>query len=457
MRERKQNVFDDFAAAGGAPGRRGLDDAPAARHLRRLQRRPAGRRDAHPAAGPLRRRRLQRAAARHGPLRAASASAGPGTTSTAPPTTPTELGWLLGYSPYHAVARGHGLPGGAVHDLRDRHPGRPAARPQDVRGAAARDDVGRAGRCCAGRRRSATARARSAAPSGLAADQLAFLAAHTGLTRMGHPTRPLADRTRRSPESIYGDDTITVSDRSRRRTAPRLLRRGRRPRCARSVYDWFGLDWLAANADALIATPARILLDRRARRRRAAAAAPRHPPADRPHRHRRRCRRSCGRGATGCRPHDRDGRQITAAPHPAGRGDRLGAAQLRLDRGPGHRRRAGARRARHQPRADRRQRRRRRRRARLRRAEPGQGLHRRDRDHPRGPVRRRRRRRPRRGQRHRRGRRAADHPAARRQRRGLVRPQRRGAPGRQQEPGLRPGGHRHAGRARHRPRARAAR
>ena len=29
--------------------------------------------------------------------------------------------------------------------------------------------------------------------------------------------------------------------------------------CAR-VYDWFGLDWLAANADALVATPARILL-----------------------------------------------------------------------------------------------------------------------------------------------------------------------------------------------------
>ena len=29
--------------------------------------------------------------------------------------------------------------------------------------------------------------------------------------------------------------------------------------CAK-VYDWFGLDWLAANADALIATPARILL-----------------------------------------------------------------------------------------------------------------------------------------------------------------------------------------------------
>src|SRR3712207_2191032 len=29
--------------------------------------------------------------------------------------------------------------------------------------------------------------------------------------------------------------------------------------CAK-VYDWFGLDWLAANADTLIATPAKILL-----------------------------------------------------------------------------------------------------------------------------------------------------------------------------------------------------
>ena len=70
MRERKQNVFDDFAAAGEHLVAAGLDDARAARGDGRLQRRPAGRRHAHPAARPRRRRRLQRAAAGHGPLRA---------------------------------------------------------------------------------------------------------------------------------------------------------------------------------------------------------------------------------------------------------------------------------------------------------------------------------------------------------------------------------------------------
>ena len=69
----------------------------------------------------------------------ASASARPGTTSTAPPPTPTELGWLLSYSPYHHVVGRHGLPGGALHRLRRRHPGRPAPRPQDVRRPAVGD------------------------------------------------------------------------------------------------------------------------------------------------------------------------------------------------------------------------------------------------------------------------------------------------------------------------------
>ena len=45
---------------------------------------------------------------------------------------PTELGWLVGYSPTTRSSR-HGLPGGAVHRLRLRHPGGPAPRPQDVR------------------------------------------------------------------------------------------------------------------------------------------------------------------------------------------------------------------------------------------------------------------------------------------------------------------------------------
>ena len=70
---------------------------------------------------------------------------------------PTELGWLLGYSPYHAVREGDGVPGGAVHDVRVRHPGRPAARPQARRGAAARHGVGGADRAAPGDRRSGTA------------------------------------------------------------------------------------------------------------------------------------------------------------------------------------------------------------------------------------------------------------------------------------------------------------
>ena len=49
-----------------------------------------------------------------------------------------ELGWLLGYSPYHHVRRGHPVPGHPVHRVRQRHPGGPGARPQDVRGGAGR-------------------------------------------------------------------------------------------------------------------------------------------------------------------------------------------------------------------------------------------------------------------------------------------------------------------------------
>ena len=50
--ERKQNVFDDFAAVADHLVADGRHHARAARAARRQQRRPAGRRDAHPAAGP---------------------------------------------------------------------------------------------------------------------------------------------------------------------------------------------------------------------------------------------------------------------------------------------------------------------------------------------------------------------------------------------------------------------
>ncbi len=52
---------------------------------------------------------------------------------------PEELGWLLGLLALSPGAGRHGIPGDPVYRLRRRYPGRPAACPQDVRGAAARD------------------------------------------------------------------------------------------------------------------------------------------------------------------------------------------------------------------------------------------------------------------------------------------------------------------------------
>ena len=46
---------------------------------------------------------------------------------------PEQLAWLVAYSPYHHVRDGVPLPGHAVHRLRRRHAGRPAARAQAVR------------------------------------------------------------------------------------------------------------------------------------------------------------------------------------------------------------------------------------------------------------------------------------------------------------------------------------
>ena len=73
---------------------------------------------------------------------------------------PEELGWLFAYSPYHHVETDTRVSGGALHGVRLRHPRRPVARAQDVRGASGRDHR-RAGRSCsAARATSGTARAR---------------------------------------------------------------------------------------------------------------------------------------------------------------------------------------------------------------------------------------------------------------------------------------------------------
>ena len=75
MREHKQNVFDDFAAAAAAPHpRRPLDHLRPAGRVRRVERRPAGRRGHHPCtrsgtAGGA----VLRPAAGHDPVRAVRA------------------------------------------------------------------------------------------------------------------------------------------------------------------------------------------------------------------------------------------------------------------------------------------------------------------------------------------------------------------------------------------------
>ena len=60
MLEHKQNVFDDFIAAGRVADRQRLHAAGEAGDLRRLQRRAADRRRGRPAAGAVRARRSSR-------------------------------------------------------------------------------------------------------------------------------------------------------------------------------------------------------------------------------------------------------------------------------------------------------------------------------------------------------------------------------------------------------------
>ena len=173
-----------------APGRGRLDDAGAARHLRRLERRPAGRRHAHPAPRPL--PRPSSAARRCWTWSGTSCSAwaAPGTTSTAPPATrPSWAGCSATRRTTH-VREGTATRRCCSRRSTVRHPGRPAARPQAVRGAAARHGRGRA-RSLLRRETDVGHGARSVSRTvGLSADQLAFLGRPAGAAAV-IPPQPL--------------------------------------------------------------------------------------------------------------------------------------------------------------------------------------------------------------------------------------------------------------------------
>ena len=86
MLDKKQNVFDDFIAAAEYLLERGLHRPRAPGDSRRQQRRPAGGRGDHAAAGPVSRGRLRGAAARHAALPELPDRRSCGFPSTARPT-----------------------------------------------------------------------------------------------------------------------------------------------------------------------------------------------------------------------------------------------------------------------------------------------------------------------------------------------------------------------------------
>ena len=109
-RGHKQNVFDDFHAAAQRSGRRRHHDARPAGDPRRLQRRAARRRGAHPAA---RRSTAPWSARRRCSTWSATSGSPSGRTWNDEYGTaddPEELGWLLSYSPYHHVRDGAEYP-----------------------------------------------------------------------------------------------------------------------------------------------------------------------------------------------------------------------------------------------------------------------------------------------------------------------------------------------------------
>src|SRR4051794_20621543 len=114
-----------------------MDRERAAGDQRRLERRPARRRRTDPAARAVRRCDLLGPPARHGALREVRAR-GQLERRVRLGRRPRAAGLAAGLLALPPRARGRGLPGRAVHGLRRRHPGRPAARAQAVRRPPAR-------------------------------------------------------------------------------------------------------------------------------------------------------------------------------------------------------------------------------------------------------------------------------------------------------------------------------
>ena len=88
MRHEKQNVFDDYFAVAEELVKQGFTSPAKLVAHRRVERRVAGGRGGHPAAGPVQGRPLPGAAARHAALPAVRLKARRGSRSTGRPRTP---------------------------------------------------------------------------------------------------------------------------------------------------------------------------------------------------------------------------------------------------------------------------------------------------------------------------------------------------------------------------------
>ena len=145
MLDRKQNVFDDFHAAAEYLVASRDHVAGAARGLGRVERRAARRGRGDPAARRCSRRRSARRRCSTWCATSGSGSARRGTPSTGPRRRLRSSTWLLGVLAVPPrAATGPPTPR-CCSPCSQRHPGRPAARVQDVRGAAVRVGVRPAG------------------------------------------------------------------------------------------------------------------------------------------------------------------------------------------------------------------------------------------------------------------------------------------------------------------------